>query len=104
MTHCKIFKIKKGKRKTWEKWCQEISSRQKEALETLEEENLVQEKCIIFGEGDNSYVFYRHETIPGKEKKPMNLTRTINQKHEQMMKECLEEVEDKITGYDIKIK
>jgi len=103
MTKCKIFRIKKGKRKIWENWCEEIMSRKEEAMETLREENLIQEKCIIFGTEDNSYVFYRHETVPGKEKLPMNLSREMNIKHKKIMEECLEEVEDKITGYDIEV-
>ncbi|KKT14563.1 MAG: hypothetical protein UW76_C0020G0006 [Parcubacteria group bacterium GW2011_GWF2_44_8b] len=104
MTKYKIFKIKKGKREIWEKWCKEIVMRQEEAIKTLVEEDLINEKCIIFGKGDNSYVFYKHETISNREKKPMNLSREINRKHKEMLVECLEEVDDKVVGYDIEVK
>ena len=104
MTKYRIYKIRNGKREIWEKWCKEIMKRREEAVETLVEEDLISEKCIIFGKGEDSYVFYKHETLPNKEKKPMNLSREINRKHKEMLEECLEEVDDKVVGYDIKVK
>ena len=104
MTKYRIYKIRNGKREIWEKWCKEIMKRREEAVETLVEEDLISEKCIIFGKGEDSYVFYKHETLPNKEKKPMNLSREINRKHKEMLEECLEEVDDKVVGYNIEVK
>ena len=105
MTKYKIFKIKKGKREIFKIFFyQSFVMRQEEAIKTLVEEDLINEKCIIFGKGDNSYVFYKHETISNREKKPMNLSREINRKHKEMLVECLEEVDDKVVGYDIEVK
>ena len=101
MIKCTIWKIKKGKRKIWEDWCKELMGKyHKEALETLIEEDLIAEHCIIFGKGDNSFVRYIHETVPNKEKKPMNPNREINQKHNRIFKECLESISFKI-GYEL---
>ncbi len=84
-------------------WCNEISENHAiEGVETLKEENLIRERCIIF----QDYVFYEHETVEGKEKKPMNMNRMVNQKHFKIINECLERIvgESPVVGYDLKVK
>ena len=105
MTKYIVWKIKPGKRTVWEKWCKSImTSHQQEALETLIEEDLVHEKCLILGKGDESYVLYKHQSVRGKEKKPANMSRSLNKKHFEILYECLERVPGAtVTGYDLKV-
>lgn len=79
-----LWKIRQGKKEQWLEWCNELNERRKEALETLVEENLIREQCVVF----DDYVFYYHESYDGG-KQPMNLDKEINRKHAKMMKDCL---------------
>ncbi len=84
-----IFKIKEGKHAAWNKWCVELMKKHyKEGIISIVEEDLMREKCIIVGD----FVFYEHETFPGKKKKPWNPEREINHKHNKIHGECLERV------------
>ncbi len=103
-----LFKIKSGKREILESWFKELMGKHyQEGVESIIEEDLMQERCIIFGKGDDSYLFYEHIPVYGKEKKPFNPNREINIKHASILKECLE---DKIgneygkIGYDFNVK
>lgn len=97
-----LLKIKPGKRDLWLGWCDELMTMHKvESLITLEEECLIQERCLIFGEGDNSYVVYKHLSEIGKNKKTADMSRDLNVKHFKMFHECLEKVKGgMIVGYD----
>lgn len=104
-----LFKIKLGKRDILEAWFKELMGKHfKEGIESIMEEDLLQERCIIFGIGDNSYLFYEHIPVIGKEKKPFNPHRELNLKHNLILQECLERIESidgkygKI-GYDFKV-
>ena len=103
MTKYTLWKVKPGKRQTWEDWCGRVmSEHQKEAIVTLIEEDLIRESCVLFGSGDESYVLYKHTTKEGCEKKPMNLDRELNRIHKQLLSECLEKVE-LTPGYALKV-
>jgi phage terminase large subunit-like protein len=70
-------------------------------LITLEEESLIQERCFIFGESDNSYVVYKHLPEAGQIKKLANMNRELNRKHFEVFHECLEKVKGEMcVGYD----
>ena len=98
-----LWKIKPGKRQVWEDWCTYVvDKRHDEAALSLTEEDLVREHNHIFGEGDESYVVFIHQALPGKKKKPANLDRELNRTHFAKIKECLEEVTPGVLGYDIK--
>ena len=100
-----LCKLKPGKRQVWLDWCNEIMTRYKdEAALSLVEEDLLREMCVVFGEGDNSFVVYRHQTLPGKVKKPFNPKRELNQEHFKKFHECLEKVDPQVLGYDIEAK
>lgn len=88
MTKYTLFKLKEGKKQVWLDWCLELNAQKEEALETLEEENLIQEKCVVY----DNYVFYKHTTVEGKEKLPFNPNNPLNLKHDATMRECLEKV------------
>lgn len=97
-----LFKIKPGKRQVWLDWCAELmSSAKEEASITLKEEQLLRELCIVFGEGDESFVVYHHIPEVGKEKLPANLSRELNVKHFQVFDECLIPWKPRVLGYDI---
>jgi hypothetical protein len=96
-----IWKIRKGKKKLWIAWCNEIMQRKEEALSTLREEYLIYERCVIF----QDFVVYEHQPVEGKIKQPMNLKKAINKKHSQMVTECLARLanEPVIVGYELQI-
>lgn len=96
-----LCKIKKGKRQVWIDWCKELMERKDEATQTIIEEQLIRERCIIFGQGDDSYVFYEHQTVEGKEKLPFNPLKEINITHDKKLKECLEFISKGGDGYDL---
>ena len=89
----KLFKIKEGKLEAWKEWCTKLSlTLKEEALETLREENLLQEGCLFFSIGENSYVigFVDGEALPSTDK-------PINTQNKEKIKECLEEMNSKVT-------
>lgn len=88
-----------------------MTTHRDEALVTLVEEDLVQEQCELLGEGDESYVLYKHVTVKGKEKKKAT-DRELNHKHFQTMNECLKRVDTspldvphspRVVGYDLRV-
>jgi len=98
-----LAKIKKGKRQVWEDWCRKLmTDHYEEGVFSLTEEDLVRERCFIFGKGDDSYVLYQHQTVVGKKKKPFNPDRKLNQEHFAKLLECLESIDGGvvINGYD----
>ena len=95
-----LYRIKEGKRQVWLDWCSEImASHYDEGAETLQEEDLLREMCIIFGDAE-SYCLYIHTPLPGQAKKPAT-ERDLNKKHFEKMDECLERIRPKVIGYDI---
>lgn len=100
-----LYRIKPGKFQIWREWCDALMTLHKEeAAETLDEEDLIQETCFTFGNKDEGFVFYKHKTLPGKEKKPANMERELNKTHFSIFEECLTPVKPRILGYDIKSK
>ena len=98
-----LLKVKKGKRAVWEAWCKVLNDRKGEALETLKEEDLVQERCLLFGEGDESYVLYMHKAVEGKIKLPSRKEREMNRVHFEKFHECLERIPKEVVGYDFSL-
>lgn len=97
-----LCKINPHKRNVWLDWCNVLMTVSRdEATETLVEEDLLREMCLIFGQGDDSYVLYRHESLPDKEKKPANMGRALNRKHFEVFRECLTPIDPQTVGYDI---
>ena len=96
-----LCRIKLGKRQEWLDWCSLLMTVYlEEARETLGEENLINEMCLVFGAGDDSFVVYRHETQSGK-KKPANMERELNKKHFDKFHECLEIIDPCVEGYSV---
>ena len=100
-----LWRIKEGKRQVWEDWCREIMGKhQEEGVLSLTEEDLVRERCMVFGEGNDSYVLYDHQSLEGKKKKPFNSNRELNLKHNRIFHECLVRVNGETTlGYDLRV-
>lgn len=74
----------------------------REGVESIIEEDLIHERCLIFGQGDDSYVVYKHQSPEGKVKKPFNPERDLNQIHDKKFHECLERIGTGVVGYDLK--
>ncbi|MBI5139228.1 hypothetical protein HZA26_01315 [Candidatus Nomurabacteria bacterium] len=82
-----LFKIKKEKLKTWQKWCELLNTRlKKQAIETLKEEGLTNEGFYFFKLDRENYTM---GFSIGKHL-PTNMTKKINKKHREKKKECLE--------------
>lgn len=86
-----LLKVNDGKHEAWKNWCHELeTTRRIEALETLEEEGVTEELCVLISLNGAPHVvaFMEGEMLP------TNMVREINQKHNQMKKECLEYVSE----------
>lgn len=95
-----LYKIKKGKKKVWINWCNEIMGRLNDtARNTLPEENLIRERCIVVGD----YVFFEQTPEEGLEKLFANMKKEINIKHFEIFDQCLTKVGEGRLGYDIQV-
>ena len=84
----KIFKIKKGKKAQWLKWCSFLNTHKKEVLKTLKEEGITREFNYLFKYKGEYFVLYGME---GKFLPPSDCE--LNRKHFKNLKECLERIE-----------
>lgn len=95
MTTYLYLKLKSQTRKLWETWCSFVMEHhQQEALTTLREEQLLREANFIFGDDNDSYVVYVHETEPGEEKLPWNKEHSLNWLHYHIFHTCLEKISE----------
>ena len=102
MVNYKLYKIRPGKRQVWLDWCNHLTTiHRDEAIETLAEENLLHEMCLVFGEGDG-FVLYRQETLSGRDRRLANMDRELNRKHFEVFDECLIPIRPLTEGYDLK--
>jgi len=93
-----LLKVKEGKIDTWKNWCAEIEGvRRAEACETLRKEGVTEEMCTLFFIDQQAYVLAFAEG----EMSPANMSREINQKHQEFKKECLEYLSDGETLYHL---
>lgn len=98
-----VIKIRKGKEQKWIDWCKELqNSRRNEVIETLVEENLLQEFSAIFKLNGESYIvgMMDGDFVKG------DPDRDINIKHRQIKDECFDR-NNKIaieTLYHLKVK
>ena len=85
-----IYKIKPNKLNLWKDWCKELNTtHRRDALKTLETENLLFEGFIIFEiKGDTYTIGYSAEKEGGEQ--PSDSTNELNKKHREIKKECLE--------------
>ncbi|HET8574891.1 MAG TPA: DUF6176 family protein [Candidatus Paceibacterota bacterium] len=96
----KIFKIKEGKLEQWKQWCKELeTSRRGEAIETLRDEGVTREGCLLFQIGTDNYVVGFAEGNPH----PSDPTLSINQEHKRHREECLESVVSTQVLYDLRL-
>lgn len=81
-----VYKIKN--KEALINWARELKSRTQEAVETLEEENVLAESISFFEINGETYGV---GIMVGKEGgiKPPNMEREINQKHFQVLKESI---------------
>ena len=93
-----LFKIKEGKVEHWRQWCNLLATEyKKEAIETLQEENLTYESFSIFSINGQHYTIGMTEG----DAKPANMERELNQKHKTIKQECLERMSPVEMGYEI---
>lgn len=81
-----IFKIKDGKLDQWKNWVEYLRAQKEEVIKSLQEENLISEKCFVFNINTDWYTLFTSEG----EGKPANMDRVLNQEHKKNMKECFE--------------
>lgn len=95
----KIFRLRKDKVELFKSWAQEVStSLLYESLEALKEENCTREIFIMFNIGQDTYIAAHME---GDDIVPSNAERSINIKHKEIMKECVDAVVDYDVLYDL---
>lgn len=84
-----LFKVKKGKLQQWKDWCSLLVTKyNKEALESMREELVLQEACLVGKFADNEYVLGLMEGGGN----PTNMESKVNKLHRKNRKECLEKV------------
>jgi len=66
-----------------------MSLHREEALETLEEENVLYEAGVLFRIGDDTYCLGLME---GEDMRPAEMQRDLNRRHKTMREECLERI------------
>lgn len=94
-----VFRIKKGKTEQWKDWCYKLATVYKrEAIETLKEENVVQEAFFFFTIDGQDYTMSMvdGEALPSTD-------RELNIEHRKNFRECLEKVSKTEVLYHIKI-
>lgn len=89
----KIFKIRDGKFKQWKDWCDYLLAHKSEVLDTLKEEKVTREVCVLYG--DKVLYVMEGEGLPATD-------REINRLHVKNRQECLEVVEGE-TLFDFKL-
>lgn len=81
-------------------WGRDIESiYNKEAIEALKEENVLQEGAYRFTIGNTSYVIFYME---GEDILPANKDRAINKLHKKVLKECIDHEIDLDWLYNLK--
>jgi hypothetical protein len=78
----KLFLFKEGKEEQWRKWCAYLNLHHHEVIETMQEEKLTREFCILH----DKVLLYG---IVG-ESLPANKNKLINIMHSKHKHECLE--------------
>lgn len=83
-----IFKIKEGKTNQWKDWCNRLNTVYRdEALETLNEEKVIQELFLFFSINGKDYTIslVEGEALPSTD-------RQLNIEHRKNFTECLEKI------------
>jgi hypothetical protein len=96
-----LLKIKENKKDQWKHWCNLLmTTRKKEALESLKKENVLSEECYFLKINDVDYLL-GVVTYEGELKKA-DMSMPINQEHDKQKKECLEFVDNLEEGFNLK--
>jgi len=94
-----LFRLHKDKVTAWREWAEYLESHVVEVKETLEEENLNWEGCVIFTVHDETYVLLSAHQKEGTEEKVATI-RDINERHRAKMRECfVERIENREVLY-----
>jgi hypothetical protein len=82
-----IFKIKPGKKSIWQAWGEYLHEHESEVLKTLEHENCIFERSVMFERNNETYMVgsMQFEGEPQK----ADLTTDLNIRHLKIKKECL---------------
>ncbi|MBP9826949.1 hypothetical protein KBC99_00545 [Candidatus Saccharibacteria bacterium] len=89
MKRAVLFRIKPDKEQVWRDWCSQIYGQYRnEAIESLNEEGLIQEMSLLFKVENATYMIGYMDG----EAKPSNKEREINKIHAEKRQECLEYV------------
>ncbi len=87
-----IFKLKKNTEFLLKQWGEEVSSDSKEeAIQSLLEENCLEESLRIFKINNDMYLVGVMVALDSKGLFEPNQKRSINKKHFSILKECIEE-------------
>lgn len=86
-----LKKVREGKLDQWRDWCIQLAtSRRAEAIESLADEHVLQEMCILFMVEGTPYVLGYMESDSREEILASLVDKEINIEHRKQLKECLE--------------
>jgi hypothetical protein len=85
-----LYKVKPNKLEDWKVWCVQLETEYKTVvLDTLKEENVKNEVCVLFEAAGEYFVL---GTVSGDDLKSSDKTRELNQLHIAKRQECLEKL------------
>ena len=86
-----LFKVKPKKLEIWKDWCKQLQNEyNEEAIQTLEEENVICEFFVTYTVDDVSHTLGFALTPDGSEPLDASTERELNHKHKSKKRECLE--------------
>lgn len=95
-----LYRIKNDKLHVWREWCSELQTNlAKGASKTIAEEGESFEFFIIFKVGEAYFTLGGAIISDDTKLHPADETNPLNQRHQQMKKECLEFVDEAEYGY-----
>jgi hypothetical protein len=101
----KIFKIKKGleneqRVSLFVDWCDFLCEHKEEALETLREENLLEESITLVTSNGHTYFLCKRKLEQGKDLLPSNQDKAINRVHKKLWSNIDKEVVSSLENFE----
>ena len=87
------FEVKYGQREAWLNWCEELKRREKEVLESMNNEGVVSEACFLSNDGKSVYYFMEAESLETAKAIGQRSVLLIDMKHRVIRESTLQVVE-----------
>lgn len=97
-----LYKVNNDKVEEWENWCSTLHTiRRKEAIDTLEEEDVLLESFFNFQINNEWYALGCSLTYENQDPKPSNKSKEINILHAKVKNDCLKLIDKGTSGYSL---